>query len=272
MLADWGYVKNASLWRYEELIQKLRFLSAYPLLWQAYNHDMRAAAAFARCLFAGRDIDGGEFPAPVIVTIERLDSVGIKDWGDLLGKVTTRADCLRFVAGSLLEFREFIDVLVYLLRWAFPFQTSSRELLDHDNPWEMAFHPVLKACGFRNSFDLLQSGHTQAGRRSIAGESGLPLDFVTSLVHRADIARLPFVRRKTILPLCGAGFDTLEKITATEPARMEAALDAYFRRTQNKPWANFKSVILPEGLITAARALPPIVDRPLASPERSVPT
>ena len=46
--------------------------------------------------------------------------------------------------------------------------------------------------------------------------TGYRSDFVTSLAHRADIARLPYVRRKTILPLCGAGYDTLAKIAAAE--------------------------------------------------------
>jgi hypothetical protein len=214
--SNWDYVKKTTLWHYEDLIKKLNVPMAYPVIWQAYNHNMKQAAAFARRLFPDKNIEAGEFPAQVIVTFERLKSAGIKDWRSLLSKVATKEECLEFVTEHKLSFEEFIDVLNYLLRWAFPFLTASRELVDHESQQEMSCYDVLKRHKLMNSFDILERGHTTIGRRALAGLTSLPLEFVTTLVHRADIARLPFVRRKTILPMCGAGYSTLVKIAAAD--------------------------------------------------------
>jgi hypothetical protein len=260
MQPNWDYVKKTTLWRYDDLIAKLRALTAYPVIWQAYNHDMPRAIAYAKRLFADINLAAGEYPADVIRTIARLQTAGVRDWGDLLERIATQAGCIAFVAEHDLIFEELIDVLNYLLRWAFPFQTSSRELLEHENPQEMAYYGSLKRHQIMTSFDLLEHGRTRAGRSALADLTGLPLEFITALVHRADIARLPYVRRKTILPLCGAGYDSLAKIAAADQTQMEADLDVYFRRTQGKPWENFKSVIVLRLLMAGAQALPVLLE------------
>jgi hypothetical protein len=260
MQPNWNYVKKTTLWHYEDLIKKLNVVIAYPVIWQAHNHNMKQATDFACRLFPDKNAEAGEFPAQLIVTFERLKSAGIKDWGNLLSKVATKSECAKFVTEHHLSFEEFIDVLNYLLRWAFPFQTASRELLEHESPQEISFYKVLKQHKLMNSFDILEQGHTLKGRRILAERTGLPQNFVTSLVHRADIARLPYVRRKTILPVCGAGYDTLARIAAADLAKMESDLDVYFRRTQGKPWENFRSVIVLKGMVAAAQALPVIME------------
>ena len=103
----------------------------------------------------------GEYPAHVILeTIMPWNLPVCADWGDLLVRVATREDCTAFIADNNLEFEEFIDVLHYLLRWGFPFQTASRELLDHDDPQEMASYEVLKRHKLMTSFDILEQGYT----------------------------------------------------------------------------------------------------------------
>jgi hypothetical protein len=260
MRPNWDYVKKTTLWHYDDLITKLNVVMAYPVIWQAYNHNMNQAAVFARSLFPDKNIAAGEFPAGVLHTLEHLNSIGIGNWGSLLVKVTTKTECLEFISTHHLDFEEFIDVLNYLLRWAFPFQTSSRELLDHESLQEMSYYEVLKKHKLMNSFDILEQGHTKTGRSTLAKLTGLPLKFTTSLVHRADIARLPFVRRKTILPVCGAGYNTLAKIAAADMSQMESDLDDYFQRTQGKPWKNYKAVIVLKGLMAGAKALPAIME------------
>lgn len=250
MQPNWDYVKQITLWQYEDLIKKLEVIQAYPVLWQAYNYDMTQAAVFAQRLCPDRNFN---------TIFERLKSAGINDWGDLLSRISTRAGCVTFVAEHHLNFEELVDLLQYLLRWAFPFETASRELLAHDDPQEMAYYGVLKMHQLKNSYDILQQGHTLAGRQALMERTGLPFDVVMCLVHRADIARLPFVRRKTILPVCGAGYDSLAKIAAADPAQMETDLDLYFRRTRGRPWENYKSVILVQGLVAGALVLPVIV-------------
>jgi hypothetical protein len=260
MQPSWDYVKKTTLWHYEDLIKKLNVLMVYPVIWQAYNHDMTQAAAFAHRLFPDKNIEAGEFPAQVLASFERLKSAGISDWSSLLSRITSRAECTAFVTEHNLNFIEFIDVLNYLLRWAFPFQTSTRELLEHENPREMAYYGALKEHKLMNSLVILEEGRTMTGRQTLAKLTGLQLEFVNALAHRADIARLPYVRRKTILPVCGAGYDTLAKIANADLARMESDLDTYFRRTQGKPWENYRSVIVLKLLVTCAQALPVIME------------
>jgi hypothetical protein len=260
MQPNWDYVKKTTLWHYEDLIKKLNVLMAYPVIWKAYNQDMTQAAVFACRMFPDKNIKAGEFPARVLSTFERLKSAGISDWGNLLSKVPSMAECIAFVTKHNLNFEEFIDVLNYLLRWALPFQTSSRELLEHESSQEMAYYEALKEHKLMNSFDILEQGRTLAGRQALTKHTGLPLDFVTSLAHRADIARLPYVRRKTILPVCGAGYATLAKIAAADLIQMESDLSTYFEHAQGKSFENYKAVIVLRLLVAGARALPVIME------------
>ena len=259
MQPNWDTVKKITLWNYENLMQKLCVVTGYPTIWHAYNHTVPRAAIFAMSLFPHSNIETGEYPSAIIRSFERLQTAGISDWESLLSKISTRADCANFVAEHPISFEELIEVLNYLLRFGFPFKTATRELLDHENPQEMVFYKILKAHLLMNSFDLLEQGNTAAARRNLADLTGLQLDFVTRIVHRADIGRLPYARRKTILALCGAGYDNLRKIAGAGLPQMEADLDAYFQRTQGKPWENFKSVIVLRELIVRAQALPGIV-------------
>src|SRR3989304_565113 len=107
-----------------------------------------------------------------------------------------------------------------------------------------------------HSFDILEQGRTLAGRRALAKHTGLSLEFVTVLVHRADIARLPYVRRKTILPVCGAGYDTLAKIANANLPQMDSDMESYMQGMLGKSWDNYKSVIILTLRRPGATALP----------------
>jgi hypothetical protein len=260
MQPDWNYVKKTTLWHYEDLIKKLSVLKAYPVIWKAYDHDMAQATIFAMRLFPDTNIEAGEYPAQILDTIMYLKPAGISNWGNLLTRIATKKACMAFVTENNLNFEKFIDLLNYLLRWAFPYLTASRELLAHENTLEMSYHPILKQHGLMNSFDISEQGYSVEGRRALAEHTGLPHDFVTSIAHRADIARLPYVRRKTILPVCGAGYDTLAKIATADLVQMETDLETYFQRSQGKPWKNYKPVIVLKGIVAAAQALPVIME------------
>lgn len=260
MQPDWDYVKKTTLWQYEELIQKIAFTRSYPVIWRSYNHDMTQAAAYARRLFPERDIEAGAYPAKILRVIEQLRVAGVADWGSLISSVDTKDALLAFIEENDVSFEAFIDMLHYLLRWAFPFQTASRELLNYEDPQEMAHYEVLKQHKLMKSFDLLEQGHTPSGREILAERTGLPLTFVTDIVHRADIVRLPYVRRKTLIPVRGAGYDTLAKIAGADPGQMQADLDAYLRREKGKTWENYQAVIAIKGMVTAAQALPAILE------------
>jgi len=258
--SNWDYVKKITLWSYEDLIKRLSVLVNYPVLWQAYNHNMTQAASFARCLFPEMGSGKGEYTTSLLFTMDRLRTLGLHDWGHVIARIHTRAECDTFIRDHDLDFEEFIELLNYLLRWAFPFEIASRELLDHENPLEMAYYPIMKEHRLKNSFDILEQGCTSTRRRVLVDRTGIPLDFLTRLVHRADITRLPYARRKTILPLCAAGYNTLKKIASANLAQMDLDMDSYFARFPGKSWQDYKSVIVLKHLVTCARALPVIID------------
>ena len=260
MTVDWDYVKKTTLWPYEDLIEKLQDVLAYPFVQQYYDCSMPQAEEYARRLFADRDLDHGEYPRALLSVFRQLEAAGISNWSSLLAQINSRDSLLVFLEKNKLRFEDVTDVLMFLLRWELPFHTATRELLEHKDAQEMAFYEVLKQRKLTASFDLVEGGRTLLGRQALIEITRLPEDFITRIVHRADIARLPFVRRKTILPVCAAGYDTLKKIAAADLTQMEADLDTYLHQTKAKSWNNYRSVILLKGLVSGARALPVVLE------------
>ena len=109
-----------------------------------------------------------------------------------------------------------------------------------------------------NSFILLEQGHTLIGLYSMVELTGLLPGFMSSLTHRADIAQLPYVRRKNILPVRRAGYDTLTKIACANLDQIDSDMESYFERTQGKSWQKYKAVIVLRILVICANALPKI--------------
>jgi hypothetical protein len=110
----------------------------------------------------------------------------------------------------------------------------------------------------RSNLDLLEGGRTDAGRRRLAGATGIPADSILALVHRADISRLAHVRGKTVMHLCAGGYDTLEKLAAANLAEVEERMEAHYR-TLGKSSADFRAVISLSWMIGGARLLPRVV-------------
>ena len=216
MTVNWDYVKKTTLWQYEELVEKLQAVLAYPFVQQYYDCSMPQAEDCARRLFAGRDFEHGEYPATLFPVFRRLDAAGIANWSSLLAQINTRQRLIGLLEANELKFEDAIETLKYLFRWELPFHTATRELLDHDDGFEMGSYEAFKLNKLTASFDLLERGRTPSGRQALGEMTGLPQEFVTRVVHRADIARLPFVRRKTILPVCG-GIRHLEKDCCCRP-------------------------------------------------------
>ena len=260
MQPDWTYVNKTSLWNYDELLKKLNDVLTYPVIRQAYNMDMSLAAAFCQHLFHGNNIEADGYPAQILATMTQLELVGVVNWSDLLCRISCRDDCMVFIGDNNLQFEELINILNYLLRWGFPLQIATRELLDHHNSLEMSYYEVLKQHKLMNNFDVLEQGQTGKGRSNLAEQTGLPQAFITSLAHRADIVRLPQVRRKTLLPVCGAKYDSLNKIACADLAEMESGLDAFFRSSMGKSWIDYRSLIVLKEMVTTARVLPVIME------------
>jgi hypothetical protein len=133
-----------------------------------------------------------------------------------------------------------------------------REFINVKNSAQMAYLEILKREKLGTNLDMLERGRIQAGRNRLVKDTGIPEAFIIELVHKADISRLAYVRGKTVLHLCGGGYDTLEKIAGANVAEMEKRMDAYYR-TLGKSLADFKAVIPLAWVIGGAQMLPKIV-------------
>jgi hypothetical protein len=262
MTIDWNRVKSQTLWSYEDLIKKLESVLAYPFVQEGYNHTMPQAQAYAVSIRRGYLQDRGEMTAyidGIAAHLETLETRGIGTYSELVHQVASREQCAAFLHETDFDFDALIQTLNYLLRWVLPFKTPLREFIDVDHEADLQVLEALKKAKIGSNLDLLEAGRTEAGRVQIARDAQAPVAFVITLVHRADISRLAYVRGKTVRHLCGGGYDSLEKIAKANLAEMEERMELYYR-TLGKSLADFKSVIPLAWMIGGAQILPRVLE------------
>lgn len=261
MLINWDFVKKKTFWSYEDLIKKLEQALSYAFVQQQYNHTMDEAVDYVNEVHAGYLQHRGDrvWLDGLITNFTWLRRVGVQNYLDLLQQVDSRDKCEAFLKASGLGFPELIETLNYLLRWVLPFPTPLREFFDPEDATQMTYFQALKQQGITTNLDLLEQGRTPIKRAHLAGLTGIPLDFLLPLIHQADLARLAYVRGKTVRHLCGAGYDTLAKLANADLADLTAAMHAYFQ-AQGKQFADYKAVIQLAPLAGGARRLPKVVE------------
>lgn len=262
MTINWASVKKQTLWSYEDLLGKLQAVLAYEFVAQHYNHSFRQAQAYARKVCRGYLQDTGNMTVyldGMIANLQELDRLRVGTYASLVQHVANRDKCQAFLAATGFGFDPLIQTLNYLFRWVLPFRAPVRELIDLDDAAQAGFLPVLKQHHLSSNLDILEAGRTRAGRARLARATGLPVAWVTRLVHRADISRLAYVRGQSVKHLCGGGYDTLAKIAAADPAKMEARLERYFE-AKGQSLANYRSVLPLRWLIGGAKVLPRVVE------------
>lgn len=257
--ADWNYVKKHTLWEYEILIEKIQAVLDYPFVREHYALGFSDAADYARKLLPAAGWKDPRSADSLACQLESLGDGGLSGIEQLVARIGTRADCESFILESSQSFAELIDILTYIFRWALPFPTPLRELLDHADPVQHDAFTALKTLKLRTNLDLLEIARSRSGREQLSEASRIPYALLHALVHRCDIARLPWVRGKTVMIVCAAGYDTLAKIAAADLDEMEACLDALARK-QGKTWEDYKSVIVIRWLVGGAGVLPQVAE------------
>jgi hypothetical protein len=261
MPIDWGYVKKTTLWHYDPLIGKLQKVLGYGFVQQHYHHAMGEAAGFALRLQSGylQNSQPAAFIREIANHFRELESLGVHDYQDLIARVDTRARCETFMKETGFSFQVLIDTLGYLLRWGLPFMCPLKELINVDSEAELSALLALRAQKIKSNLDLLETCRTAAGRRRLAGETGTDEALLLELAHRADMTRLAYVRGKTVLHLCGGGYDSLAKLADADLKQMEADMSAYYQ-TIGKTFADFKAVIPLDWMAGGARVLPRVME------------
>jgi len=261
MIINWDFVKEKTLWSYEDLIKKLAQTLSYDFVQMHYNHTMDEASDYVNEVHAGYLQHRGDrvWLDGLITNFTWLKRAGIQNYHDLVHQIVSREKCEAFLKESGMGFPELIETLNYLLRWVLPFPTPIREFFNPADASQMLYFQALKQQRIGCNLDLLAQGRTAAQRAQLADATGIPPAFLVSLVHQADLSRLAYVRGKTVRHLCGAGYDTLDKLANADPAEISAAMHAYFTE-QGKQFADYKSVIPLAALVGGAQRLPRVVE------------
>jgi hypothetical protein len=258
---DWEQAKKLTLWNYEELVKKLLKTLTYRFVIEHYNHTMDEAGRYVKKVQEGY-LQGRDEPAisdQMLANFKKLEDLQVRTYLDLVQQVESRENCERFLKRTGFGFNALIETLNYLFRWALPFSTPLREFIDLDNLIDKSYFEILKEKRLGSNLDLLEQGRTRDGRSRLSQDTGIPDSFVTGLVHKADISRLAYVRGKTVLHLCGGGYDTLDKIAGADLGEMEKAMAAHYR-TLGKSLAHFRAVIPLGWMIGGARILPRVIE------------
>ena len=261
MVINWEYVKQRTLWNYEELIKKLCRTLSYDFVLAHYNHSMDEAIDYLSALH-GNEMQQPEKRAWVeglAANFAWLKRVGVQNYLDLVQQVESRQKCEAFLKSSGMDFLALIDTLNYLFRWVLPFPTPLREFFNTEDASELRALEALKEHRITTSLDLLEQGRTPGKRSHLVNMSGIAPELLLRLVHQADLSRLPYVRGKTVRHLCGGGYDMVAKLANADLQEMEVTMDAYYH-TLGKELADFKSVIPLAPLIHWARILPGIFE------------
>ena len=261
MKIDWSRVKKQTLWNYEDLIAKLQSVLGYEFVQEHYNHTFKQAKRYANKIRSGYLQNRGEkiaFIDNIAANLEKFGKLGIKNYSKLVCQVVTRKQCLTFLQETDFDFDELILTLNYLLRWVLPFKTPIREFIDVENLTEMKYLVSLKKHRIGSNLDIIDLGRDKVGRKKLSNITKIPPTFIMSLVYKADISRLAFVRGKTIRHLCGGGYDNLEKLATANLTEMEVKMEAYYK-TLGKSLSDFKAVIPLSWMVGGAKILPRVV-------------
>lgn len=260
MEIDWSEAKRKSLWGYDQLIEKIREVLAFPFVQDCCNHTMPQAEQYAQSMLSFlRNQNEIEYIAEIISIFRSLGGQNISNYQDLIDRVNTKEKCEQFLSNAKISFSDLIQILTFLFRWVLPFKIYLRELIATQDTIEEENLVSLKNCGVKFNVDLLEHGRTPAGRKRLSAETNISEKNLLELVHRADMSRLPYVRGKTVKHLCGGGYTSLRKIATADLVIMEKEMDAYFGR-MGKRYSDFAASMPLYWLIGAAKILPAVVD------------
>lgn len=230
MQLDWAIVKKKTLWTYEELIQKILDVMSYEFVSKHYNHSMREALNYADRLF-GRHQKYTDYTKRLTEVFNSLENSGIRSYSDLIRQVESREKCVEFLKKTKLPFENPVLVLNHIFRWVLPHRLYLRELIDTDDETERQYIEILRERGIRFNLDILEHGWSGKGRKTLSQKTGVPEDFILSLVNGADMSRLPYSNRKTVKHLCLGGYDSIEKLAQTDSSQMIDSMQSYFGKT-----------------------------------------
>jgi Domain of unknown function (DUF4332) len=213
---------------YSDLSKRLQVSLSYSFVQKAYAHTMQQAQEFARGLLGDDPRQRyGAWLASLQQTFAALGQAGVKDYADLVGRTGDEAGLETLAGQAGLSTGAVVGVLKYLLYWVLPGKKDLNQLILPTDAQKKANNVILKQHGLRSNLDLLERGNSLAGRQALAAQTGLPLEYITEMVHRADYSRMPWFNGKTINHFMGAGYPTLARLAQAEIPEIVANMTRY---------------------------------------------
>jgi hypothetical protein len=215
---------------YEDLCHRLHQSLSYPCVRQAYNLTLPALISYTQKLLGGDTRRRyGEYEARLIGAMKALDQAGVLSMADLTEKIASRDLLEAFTLQSKVEALSTVAVLKYLLYWFVPMDKYMSGLVQGD-PEVIVAIKALGEAGLRTNLAVLQAGLNSNGRRQMAQNTGLAIEMITELVHRADFSRLPWASKATISNIIGAGYASLAQLAVANPEQLYADFFKYGER------------------------------------------
>ncbi len=255
MGVDWSEVKKTTLWTYEELMEKLIDALSYDFVSQYYDRKISKVRQFLEALLQRKDNKHAAYLGSVVTTLRDIEVFGVGRISGLLEFIPTREQLEHFIHTSIIEFHDLVRLLNCVLRWILPFSRPIAEFIRKEEPIESEYLSILREQGVRFNLDMLERYRQKSSRDELGKE--VPSSLVIDLLHRTDISRLPYVSGRTVHTLCGAGYDTLDKIAGTNEERLEKSVSDYLKSIGLK---YSKSSMDIEGVINQAKAIPHILE------------
>ena len=212
---------------YEDLTSRFRVSFSYPFVREKFNFTLPELRSYTEALLGG-DARGRykEYMLQLVDIISSLQQAGVQTVHQLIILSETREKFEVFIEESSMVASDVVQLLKYLVYWLIPAEKYMSGLVQPD-PDIINAIKVLRIYGIRTNLELLQSGISADGRKSLADTTGLPEALISDLVNRADLSRLPWSSKATISNIIGAGYGSLDKLSHADPEELYADFFSY---------------------------------------------
>jgi hypothetical protein len=242
---------------YADLIKRLKVSLSYSFALKAYPHTMLDAQDYARRLLGDDPKQRyGGWLVSLQKTFKALGAAGIKDYQELVSRAGSETELEALAQKLDIPTGEIVGVLKYLLYWVLPDRKELNRLILPTDADKKARNAILRGHGIRSNLDLLEKGSSLASRKELSAQTGLPLEFITEMVHRADYSRMPWFHGKTINHFMGAGYPTLELLAKADLKKLSVDLLRYGQSIAK----NLKFGVEADSGGIIARVLPRVVE------------
>jgi hypothetical protein len=116
----------------------------------------------------------------------------------------------------------------------------------------------LEAIGIAHVDQMLTAGHAPADREALARRTGIDPQAILEYVKLSDLSRIAGLKTVRARLFYDGGFDTLDKIAASDPEGLRATLAAFVERTSFEGIAPLPKEA--QSTVSAARTLPRLVE------------